>query len=200
MTVEIIPGMRFNRLTTAHPTKNPMRKGQFWICRCDCGGERAVYAGHLRDGSAKSCGCLVGGNNRTHGMSKTPEYRAWDNARSRCYREKDRKYPLYGGRGIKMCDAWRKSFEKFFADMGPRPSPNHTLDRYPNGDGNYEPSNCRWATIEDQNNNRSINRYITVNGERLTIAKASKKTGIPHGTILGRLNRGMSDDEVIRNG
>ncbi|HWL06770.1 MAG TPA: hypothetical protein VNQ99_17840 [Xanthobacteraceae bacterium] len=129
-------------------------------------------------------------------MTGTPEYRAWNNARSRCYREKDRKYPLYGGRGIAMCDEWRRSFSAFFADMGPRPSPNHTLDRIDNN-GNYEPGNCRWATSIEQNNNRRFNRHIHLNGRRLTVSEAARETGIPHATILSRLDAGRSDEEAV---
>jgi hypothetical protein len=137
-------------------------------------------------------------NNLRHGMSGTPEYKAWDNAKGRCYREKDRKYPLYGGRGITMCDEWRSSFKAFFDDIGPRPSPLHSLDRK-DGDGPYSPDNCHWATEEEQNNNRSFNRHLTVNGERVTVAQAARETGIPHATILSRLDAGKTDEEAVRH-
>jgi hypothetical protein len=183
---------KFGRLTVAE--KLPHSK---WRCDCECGNSTVAYAGHLRNGSRVSCGCLIGKANKTHGMSHSPEYKAWDNARSRCYREKDRKYPLYGARGITMCDAWRFSFETFLADMGRRPSPAHSLDRE-DSDGPYAPKNCRWATAEEQNNNRRFNRYLMVNGERVTVAQAAKLTGLPHATILSRLDAGKSDMEAIR--
>jgi ribosomal protein S27E len=148
---QIVPGARFNRLTAMRPERHPSRRGTFWRCKCDCGNEPLVYAAHLRNGQAKGCGCAKKGVNRTHGMSHSPEYRAWDNARSRCYREKDAKFPLYGSRGIRMCDRWRHSFENFLADMGRRPSPGHSLERK-NSDGHYEPANCVWATATEQNN------------------------------------------------
>ncbi|UGY23844.1 hypothetical protein HU675_0038835 [Bradyrhizobium septentrionale] len=199
MVMVIEPGMRFGLVVTVEQVKHPTRRGTFWKCNCDCGSVTVKYAAHLRRNEVKSCGCVKGAN-RTHMMSGTPEYKAWDNARSRCYREKDPKYPLYGGRGITMCDAWRGSFANFYAYMGPRPSPEHSLDRYPNSDGNYEPGNCRWATDEEQNNNRSLNRHVTLNGRRLTIAQASRETGIPHPTIIGRLDRGATDEEALRRG
>lgn len=172
------------------------KHGTWWMCRCDCGNNVVKYRGHLLHGTAKTCGCFNPGA-RTHGMSGTPEYRAWDNARSRCYSKKNRKFPLYGGRGISVCDRWRHSFSNFIEDMGARPSPAHSLERL-NGNGNYEPRNCVWASIEQQNNNRSFNRHVTVNGKRLTIAQAARETGIPHATILSRLDSGKSDMEATK--
>ena len=195
---DLAPGMVFGEIILIDKIRIEGRRGTFWICRCSCGSLPIRYAGHIRAGQAKSCGCVKGAN-RTHMMSHSPEYKAWDNARSRCYREKDIKYPLYGGRGIKMCDTWRSSFEAFFSDMGQRPSPKHSLDRV-NSNGDYEPGNCRWATIGQQNNNRSSNRHVLVNGKRLTVAQASVLTGVPHATILGRIDRGVPDEEAVANG
>jgi len=183
----IQPGMKFHSLTAVEKMRIDGRKGYFWRCKCDCGNDAIVYAGHLRAGSTKGCGCAKKGINRTHGKAHSPEYKAWDNARSRCYREVDRKFPLYGGRGIKMCDRWISSFANFFSDMGPRPE-GYTLDRK-DSDGDYEPGNCRWATPTQQNRNRPrFNRYVLLNGERITVGEASERTGIPHATILDRLN------------
>lgn len=195
MTRALAPGMKFGSIELIEPVKIEGRHGQFWDCICKCGARTIKYAGHIRAGQAKSCGCVKGAN-RTHSMSGTPEYKAWDNARSRCYREKDKKYPLYGGRGITMCDRWRNSFAAFLEDMGRKPSPLHSLDRK-DSNGLYEPGNCRWATDKEQNNNRSINRHLMVAGERLTVAQAADRTGIPHATILSRLDAGKTDEEAI---
>lgn len=133
----------------------------------------------------------------SHRMSHAPEYKAWDNARGRCYRPNDNKYPLYGGRGIGMCERWRNSFINFIADMGRRPSASHSLERK-DSNGDYCPENCVWATGQEQNNNRpSYNRYVTLNGEKLTLAQASRAVGVPHATIRGRLKRGWSDEETL---
>lgn len=185
----------FGELTTVQKVAGP-RRGEFWLCRCSCGDKTLAYSGHLRAGMRVSCGCKPSGPT-THNMSGSAEYKAWDNARNRCYSPNNRKYPLYGGRGISMCDRWRLSFENFIADMGRKPTPQHSLDRI-NRAGNYEPENCRWATIIEQNNNRCFNRHLNYLGMRVTVAEASRITGIPHATILGRLDAGKTDEEAIR--
>lgn len=192
-------GKRYGRLVVV---RREMRQkpGSFWLCQCDCGKTTVAHSGHLNAGMRVSCGCAQDGSkSKTHGMSHSPEYRAWTNARDRCRNQNNRKYPLYGGRGISMCAAWSESFEAFFADMGKRPTKKHTLERL-DGDSGYTPENCVWATSTQQNNNRSINRYVTVEGKSLTIAQASRFTGVPHAPILGRLRAGKSDQEAIKNG
>jgi len=197
MRSQIVPGMRFGIVTTVEAIKLPGRRGTFWRCLCDCGGASIKYDGFLRTGKARSCGCIKGAN-RTHRMSGTPEYKAWDNARDRCRNPKNKKYPLYGGRGIRFCERWSNSFANFLEDMGRKPTPQHSLERE-DSNKDYEPDNCIWATIIVQNNNRSFNRHLMVGDQKLTIAQAARLTGIPHGTILGRLNAGKSDAEAIRH-
>jgi hypothetical protein len=150
-------GQRFGRLVVLGRdyTRN---RGAFWLCRCDCGKTTVAPSGHLTAGMRVSCGCAQDGSyNVKHGMSHSPEYRAWENARSRCRNPKNRKYPLYGGRGITMCEQWATSFDAFLADVGRRPSAAYSLDRI-DGDRGYEPGNCRWATIDVQNRNRVFGR------------------------------------------
>lgn len=196
MTRELAPGMTVGSVRLLEAVKHPARRGQFWRCLCQCGNETIKYAGHLRAGEVKTCGCVKGAK-RTHGMSHSPEYKAWDNARDRCRNPGNRKYPLYGGRGIQFCERWISSFQNFITDLGKRPSNEHSLERA-DGDGNYEPVNCIWATAEEQNNNRSINRHIVVGGKQMTVAQAARLTGIPHGTILSRLDAGKSDAEAVQ--
>jgi len=195
---EISPGDRFTKLVVIEQVKLDGRKGRFWRCMCDCGTDTVVYSGHLRSGTTKACGCLQGLDyNKKHGLSRSPEYRAWENARSRCYNPKNRKYHLYGARGIKMCHEWRFSFEAFIRDMGRRPSAKHSIERN-DSNGNYDPGNCRWALAVEQNRNRpGYNRMVNLNGNFITVAEASEITGIKHATILSRLSMGWTDGEAL---
>lgn len=134
-----------------------------WLCRCDCGTERVVMGNSLRRGTSKSCGCLsaeiarsrmTGAKNYLkHGHSGTKIYAIWSAMKQRCYNPDNDSYLRYGARGITVCDAWRESFETFYADVGDAPE-GLTLDRIDN-DGNYEPGNIRWATRQQQADNKS---------------------------------------------
>lgn len=129
--------------------------------------------------------------------SGSAEYEIWRGMKRRCRRVKASDYPAYGGRGIQVCERWKSSFNAFFEDMGPRPSPDHQLDRFPNQDGNYEPGNCRWATRAEQNRNRKDNRMITFRGETLCLADWAKRFGMRKGTLFERLRRGLSVEEAL---
>jgi len=148
-------GIRFGRLIAIRPSGHCGANIE-WECRCDCGNTVRVSNNNLKKGT-KSCGCLwketIIAANTTHGQAhKTGAYRSWDGMMNRCTSIKYHGYHRYGGRGITVCERWMK-FENFFEDMGPRPL-GKTLDRFPNPSGNYEPSNCRWATPKEQANNR----------------------------------------------
>jgi hypothetical protein len=134
--------------------------------------------------------------NRTHGMSRTPEYQAWGAMFTRCYNTSVPKYKHYGGRGIVVCDRWR-SFEVFLADMGSRPSPKHSLDRI-DVNGNYEPTNCRWATMVMQVNNKRTNHFITLGDVTLTIAQWARKLRLSQSTIFRRLKYTTDPVQVLR--
>ena len=152
-----LTGLKFGRLTVRQFAGQDRHGNRLWLCDCACGGTVTVIKGSLSSGRTRSCGCLqrefIVRRNTTHGLSDTPEYRAWRDMLSRCENPNTRYYELYGGRGISVCDRWRGSFEMFYADMGPRPSPRHSIDRIDN-DGDYEPGNCRWATWTEQNANK----------------------------------------------
>lgn len=131
-----------------------------------------------------------------HGK-QTPEYITWFGIINRCLCQTGSSYKKYGAKGIKVCQRWRDSFLAFLEDMGPKPSPEHSIDRFPNQSGHYEPSNCRWATKEEQMNNRRSNRRIKVGGETLTLAQLARRVGIRSSTIAYRLNNGWSLEAAI---
>jgi len=125
----------------------------------------------------------------------TPEYRAWQGMKDRCYNINSIPYKSYGGRGIVVCDEWKNSFSSFLLDMGKRPSNLYSIDRYPNNDGNYEPNNCRWATKKEQAINRRSSNFIEYDGERLTVSDMAIKLGVSQHTIYDRIIAGHSPFE-----
>lgn len=131
-----------------------------------------------------------------HGLTRTPEYRAWASMKQRCTNPRVRSWSNYGGRGITVCERWSNSFEFFLEDMGPRPTPAHSLDRIDN-DGHYEPGNCRWATASEQRRNDRNNRPITFAGETLPLIQWAQRTGITARTIGDRLDRGWPVERAL---
>jgi hypothetical protein len=190
--------MKFGRLTVIERSATRRRHVSEWTCRCDCGKTLNVPTDKLNSGNTKSCGCLqrdkARARLRTHGACETPEYRVWRSMRERC---RLRPHPRYGGRGINVCDRWFNSFADFIADIGPRPTPKHTLERI-NGEGHYEPSNCKWATWIEQNNNKSGIRKVTINGQADTIANWCRRLGINRDTVSNRIhNLGWSYEDAL---
>lgn len=132
-----------------------------------------------------------------HGLSYTSEYRAWQTMRLRCTEPTNPAYVNYGGRGIRVCERWLNSVEAFFSDMGPKPSPQHELDRYPDNNGNYEAGNCRWATRSENDRNRRNNRLIEFCGETLPLVAWAEIYGIGKDTLRKRLNAGWPISEAL---
>lgn len=194
-------GTRFGSLvvTATELRSNGKRRDTYAIVRCDCGAEKSVMAGNLRSGSTISCGCQRGRSLRKHGLSGTPEHKAWCGMMARCYWSKpgDRNYDLYRGAGIVVADQWH-DFTNFLADMGPKPSPKHSLDRYPKASGNYEPGNVRWATAQEQANNWSTrNARYSLNGETLTQSQWCRRLGISPESLRDRLSNGWSLERAL---
>lgn len=192
------PGARFGRLVAVSFVDRAENSVARWRFRCDCGNEIVRKLIIVRRGEASSCGCwkrdriaAIGKSNATHKMTKTPEYNAWAKMISRCYTATDNSFEYYGARGISVCDRWRHSFENFISDMGRRPSAQHSLDRKENN-GNYEPTNCRWATDSEQMRNRSISRIVHFQGRDMSLAEACEIAGLGPTMVWKRLNRGWS--------
>ena len=164
------------------------RRGSLFVnCLCDCGKQTVVKKGHLKNGHTKSCGCKICTLPK-HGMRHTPEYRVWVGIRERCYKSYTASYPLYGGRGIKVCDRWLNSFENFFVDMGKKPTSKHSIERN-DPDGDYEPSNCRWATSYEQSRNQRTNRWISFNGEKLILADWATRFNVTSAAVSNMIKR-----------
>ncbi len=167
-----------------------------WLCKCDCGKEFAADGTCIRRGSATSCGCMSVHAGQTHGMTSHPLYAVWCGMKQRCYGKNHKNYAEYGGRGITICDRWRDSFENFYADMGDRPTPRHTIERNDN-DGMYEKDNCRWATRAEQTENQRSTKLLALKGEVLSISKWARRLGIPRRTIGRRLAAGWTVEQAL---
>lgn len=175
-----------------------------WACECACGVCGHVEDSALKVGNSKSCGCAqreaasaAGEATRTHGMSKSaPEYYVWCSMKQRCLNPNVINWPDYGGRGITVCDRWRDSFEAFFADMGPRPSPQHSIDRIdPNG--NYEPKNVRWADPKTQAQNKRCALEIMIDGASIPLADAASNAGLKYSTVRARMKKGWPAERLL---
>ena len=192
-------GQRFGKLVVLREvTPDRARSGR--IVRkieaiCDCGSTGTFLLSNIAYGRTLSCGCNRGGPS-THGMSKTPTWFSWMAMVQRCTDEKCRNYRRYGARGIKVCERWL-DFQNFFTDMGVRP-PGTSLDRFPNGSGNYEPGNCRWATFKQQARNQKANRLLTIGDLTLPLAEWAEKAGINVSTLRTRLRDGWTVEKAVK--
>lgn len=192
---EDISGQRFGKLTVigfSHRLPNTRGTHLVWLCRCDCGNTVSIRGMSLKKGHTKSCGCFrreAGFNKQfKHGMTGSREWLSWTQAKQRCHTPSHHAYKWYGARGITMCNAWRDSFESFLQDMGPCPK-DHEIDRI-DVNGNYEPSNCKWATCREQARNKRTTIWFTHKGKTLTLKEWAERTGIPYGTLWDRMKHG----------
>ena len=188
-----LSGQRFGRLKVKKRHSQVYdRHGVKWDCECDCGQSVIVYGHHLTQNRTQSCGCQkienarsLAQNNVTHGMYGTQEYTSWQAMLTRCGNPNHVAFDRYGGRGIVVCERWR-SFENFFADMGPKPGPLHSIERGDNDRG-YEPGNCYWATPQEQQRNTSRTLLYEYGNRRLSQSELAQELGIAVTTLRRRL-------------
>lgn len=206
--IELETGARFSSWTVLSFAGFVANYRPMYLCRCNCGTEREVFSRSLRQGRSKSCGCaarqvwaeitrkakLRHGNTVDRGA--TPEYTAWLAIKARCYNENEKCYTRYGGRGIRVCDRWLGSFENFLADMGPRPTPDHSIDRK-DVNGNYDPDNCQWETQTRQQRNRRNSMVITAFGLNLQINDFCEAVDGDRQLIRNRIIRGWPQEDAI---
>jgi hypothetical protein len=184
-------GQRFGRLVVTEEADHSGKHRQ-WKCLCDCGNTKIIRQGDLTSGKTKSCRCLqkelFSAREKTHGMSKTPEYQTWLSMKARCYYSGFIGHKDYSDIGIEVCEKWRNDFYAFICDMGKKPGKEYSLDRIDNSK-NYSPDNCRWALSKVQNSNRRNAHIITHNGETMTLTQWAEKLGIPRGVLSARICR-----------
>ncbi len=195
-------GKRFGRLLVVEETNKRRRREIMWICKCDCGNITQPIAGYyLRSGKTKSCGCLLTEKlveiKTVHGKCHTRIYRIYRNMLARCYNPNEPFYKHYGGRGIVVCDEWKRDFQAFYdwaVANGYRD--NLTIDRIDNN-GIYSPNNCRWADAITQQNNTRKNTKVEIDGEIFTLSQLSRKTNILRSTLSYRYRKGLRGKELI---
>ena len=190
-----LTGMKFSRLTAVkevEPKRKPSgQKEVKWLCLCECGNQISVSVGNLRTGHTKSCGCFraekMSNKQKVHGMSQSRLYGIYTGIKTRCLNANEPAYKDYGGRGIKMCDEWLNDFMAFYDwAMANGYNDNLSIDRI-DVNGNYEPSNCQWATRKEQNNNKRNNHLITYKGKTQTIAQWANEKGLSYKVLYTRL-------------
>lgn len=173
-----------------------------WECSCECGNIHVTDSSRLKKGTSKMCrpcSDIESGKTRSNAINKTTnpkEYGAWSSMKNRCSNKNYDGYHRYGGRGIVVCNSWNESFESFLLDMGCAPSILYSIDRIDNNKDYYK-ENCKWSTMEEQQNNRHTNVYLTIDEERKTIAQWCRELSISYEMVRARLKRGWSEYDAV---
>lgn len=199
-----LTGQRFGRLVVEKLDYKDRFGSVYWHCKCDCGNYTSVTTAGLKSGKNQSCGCIsreriiaLSKARSTHGKTETRIYHIWQMMKQRCYNENKDNYEDYGGRGITVCEEWKNDFEAFYKwSMANGYTDKKTIDRI-DVNGNYEPSNCRWATPKEQGNNRRSNRIIEYKGERKTMRQWADEKGISYNALCIRMKKGWSIEKAL---
>lgn len=206
MSIQLdLTGQRFGRLTVIERCGTSKEGQKLYLCKCDCGGTKKVKTGALRSGHVNSCGCLqreCSSNkfkklNTRHGGCGTRLYSIWFDMRQRCSWDGAINWHLYGGRGIKVCDEWQADFVPFRDwALANGYSDELTLDRI-DVNGDYCPENCRWANLDEQNNNKRTCIYATIGGVTKSVTQWCRETGVPRHTAYSRIRRGWKPELAV---
>lgn len=196
-------GKKFNRLLVIEEAERTKDNHIKWLCICDCGKKTVVDGRDLRANKTKSCGCLckelikINKPHLKHGKRNLRIYHIWLNMKDRCNNKNNSNYKYYGERGINVCESWQRDFMTFYEwAMANGYQDNLTIDRI-DVNGNYEPSNCRWITLEEQQNNKTNSRYITYDNKTYTISSWEKMQGFKRGLVRDRLKRGWTIERAL---
>lgn len=199
-----LAGKHYGRLTVIKLVGKDKHNNALWECKCSCGNTIVTRGATLRNGRAKSCGCLhkemtkqLAKNNIKHNRSGTRLYRIWQNMKSRCYYKQNNRYRSYGARGIKVCNEWQHDFQAFYNwAMNNNYKDNLTIDRI-DVDGDYEPSNCKWSTNLEQARNKRSTKIYTVNGEDHCLSEWCEMLKLNYNTVQTRLHRNWSIERAL---
>jgi hypothetical protein len=179
---------KYGKLLVLKKDINYFGKNSKYICRCNCGKEISCFGFPLKNNNTTSCGCYNKKIITKHGMYNSPEYRAYTQMKQRCYNKIHKKYKNYGERGIKICNEWLISFDNFYQDMGNKPTKKHSIDRI-NVNGDYEKSNCRWATDYEQRANKQNTVIFELNGLKMHQNEWARKLGISSTNLIKQIQR-----------
>lgn len=192
-------GKRYGRLVGIRFIDRQKRQCR-WLFKCDCGTEKIMFGANVRRGLTTSCGCrhreISKENGTSHGLSKTAEYDVWGKIKDRCLNPANSAFKNYGARGITICPRWQDDFAAFFSDMGPRPSPQHAIERVDNDRG-YSPDNSVWLERRLQNENRRCVRRFDFRGGTLTIRQLAESYGVPIAVLTWRIEAGWPINRAV---
>lgn len=193
-----LSGHKYNKLLVVERRGADNLGHTLWLCKCDCGNYKICRGDKVKTGRIKSCGC----NNlqKYHGLSNHRLYKIWSGMKDRCYNKKVAHYKHYGARGIRICDAWLTDFMSFYVwSREHNYQEDLTIDRI-DVNGDYEPDNCRWITILEQQHNKTNSVILEYNGRSLCISEWARLLNVSPSTLYARYHRGLPIEEILKEG